>query len=100
MSGVLSQAVGMIFIVGISMLPLFFVHRAKTDSALAVKISVFTFVVGLPLLYVGTFLQAPPEAIEAPVSYLLRGVAFWTGNVVAGQVLWQTAIMRRYKKNG
>lgn len=100
MSDTLRDLLGTIFFLVVGMGPLALSRRARVDYGFAIRISIVTYVILIPLVYVGTALQAPPQAIDRPVTYLLTGYAFFLGAIAASNLLWRFLVMPRFKKNG
>jgi hypothetical protein len=97
---IIRNLLGALLLVGFAIGPLALSKRARTDYRRTVWISAGTFLALIPLIYVGTFLQPPPEAIDHPVRTLLTGLLFCLSVVVIGNLLWRTLVMARSKNHG
>lgn len=73
--------------------PLFLFKRARTEHRFAMWVSVSTFLVMAPLIYLGTALQAPAEASDNPIRYLVIGYAFLFGLVLVVHLAWRLVAM-------
>ena len=99
MSDLIRDILGTLLLVTVAMGPLALSKKARINYRFAVRISIITFVVLIPLIYIGTFLQAPQPAIEHPVNYLMTGYLFCMGVIVAGNLLWRFFVMPRFNKH-